>query len=557
MPSGIAGQWPRMSPRKWIGATAVAIVAITAGIAGIAAGRTGHEASKCTAPAPLAIVAAPEISAVVTGAARIAGLADPATSNCVHPTVTAGDPAEVAATLAADRADRPDVWIPDSSIWLRREALAAAGLPAGSPSVARSPAVLALPRALAARLGAHPGDGAFGFGPLLPADSGAAQPVQLRLPDPRRSAPTVGALVGLQAATAGRADQRAVLAAVLRASDRGATDAALGARQAEPSSEQQVWLSNQPGGTDPLVAAYPPGAGIPLDYPFVILATRHEQRAAANRLLSALRGELGRQLLDAAGFREPGGHAGPALTAARGVDPAAAGTGAVPPAAAIETAIRALEAVNLPSRLLAVLDVSGSMALPASPGAPTTRLDLARTAVLGGLALYPDDTEVGLWTFAAELAGETDYREVVPIVPLGRDADGGTGRLRLADALPALRVSRRGGTGLYDTALAAVRAVRRSWDPNRVNSVVLLTDGRDEDRVGISLSQLLKTLRDERDPKRPVYLITIAYGPDADNAALRAMSRATGAEMYSAVDPLRLRAVLLDAIGRRICRPTC
>jgi Mg-chelatase subunit ChlD len=326
--------------------------------------------------------------------------------------------------------------------------------------------------------------------------------------------------------------------------------------QAVPTSEQQVWAAGV-SRTGPIaVAAYPQRAGAALDYPFVVLATRREQRAAASRLLAALRGDLGRQLLDAAGFRDGSGRAGPALIRGRGVEPTAPGAGAVPATAAIEAAVHAVESVNLASRVLAVLDVSGSMSLAARPGSPS-RLELARTAVLGGLALYPDDTEVGLWTFARERPGRADYRQLVPIVPLGRAADGSTGRFRLAQALAGISVSRGGGTALYDTALAAVRAARRGWDPTRVSSVVLLTDGRNEDRGGIGLAQLLRTLRDEADPARPVYLITIAYGPDTDTAALAAISRATGAEMYAAIDPLRIRAVLLDAIGRRICRPKC
>jgi hypothetical protein len=547
-----------MSARKWVVTAAVSLVVVLGVTAGIAAGKTGQRRPECTTPTTLQVTVAPAAAPVVSAVARIADLADLTAAGCVRTLVTARDPAAVAADIAGDRADRPDVWIPDSSIWLRRQAVAGAGLPDSGPSVARSPIVLAVSRRTARRLGwPEP----LRLAALLPASSGGPQPVQLRLPDPRQSAATVGALLGLRAATAARADHRAILAAVLRASRlEPATRAPAGLRvsdaQAVPTTEQQVWSAGLMGRGPAVVAAYPPGAGTPFDYPYVVLATRREARTAAGRLLAALRGDLGRRLFDAAGFRDGAGAAGPALTASRGVDPTAPGTGAPPPTAAIEAARHALASVNLASRLLAVLDVSGSMALAARPGAPS-RLDLARTAVLGGLALYPDDTTVGLWTFARELAGRTDYRQQVPIVPLGRAADGSTGRYRLAQALAGIGVSRRGGTGLYDTALAAVRTVRRGWDPTRVNSVVLLTDGRNADGAGIGLRQLLTTLRDENDPARPVYLITIAYGPDTDTAALTAMSRATGGEMYAAIDPLRIRAVLLDAIGRRICRPKC
>lgn len=43
----------------------------------------------------------------------------------------------------------------------------------------------------------------------------------------------------------------------------------------------------------------------------------------------------------------------------------------------------------------------------------------------------------------------------------------------------------------------------------------------------------------------------------ADTEALTAMSAVTGAEMYQAQDPQQVREVVLEAIGRRACRPHC
>ena len=39
-----------------------------------------------------------------------------------------------------------------------------------------------------------------------------------------------------------------------------------------------------------------------------------------------------------------------------------------------------------------------------------------------------------------------------------------------------------GDTGLYDSLLAAFRSVKSSYQPGYVNSVVLMTDGVNEDR---------------------------------------------------------------------------
>jgi hypothetical protein len=196
-----------------------------------------------------------------------------------------------------------------------------------------------------------------------------------------------------------------------------------------------------------------------------------------------------------------------------------------------------------------------STPVPGTSGA--TRLDLALRAAANGLALYPDDTEAGLWTFSTHLTRDTDYAVKVPILPLGPGADGISGRLRLGQALSTVTVKPQGDTGLYDTALAAVREVRRGWDPTRANSVVLITDGANDDDHGLTLSQLLSELRRENDPARPVALFAIAYGPASDVPSLSAITGVTGGRTYAARDPRAIGQVLMDAIGRRACSGGC
>jgi uncharacterized protein YegL len=88
--------------------------------------------------------------------------------------------------------------------------------------------------------------------------------------------------------------------------------------------------------------------------------------------------------------------------------------------------------------------------------------------------------------------------------------------------------------------------------------VVLLTDGRNEDDpVGIDLESLLTTLQTEVDPARPVPVITIGMGPEADLKALTQISEVTGAKAYLAEDPADIEQVFLDAMVERQCRPNC
>jgi hypothetical protein len=274
----------------------------------------------------------------------------------------------------------------------------------------------------------------------------------------------------------------------------------------------------------------------------------------ADVLLNALRSSTGRQRLQSAGFRDPQGHAGPGLAGVAGFDPG--GSSSRPPTlASVQLAIRTLQSIRKQARLLAVMDVSGSMHLSVPGAGGANRLELAKAAAARGLALYPDSTDIGLWVFSTNLTSTTDYRQVVPMTRMTAGANGG--RHRLALALEGIQDVRNGDTGLYDTTLAAVRAVRRNFDPTRINAVVLLSDGKNDDAHGISLSGLLLTLRREQDPTHPVPVITIAYGPDSDATSMAAISAATGGSSYRAKDPRQITRIFLDAVGQRVCRPRC
>lgn len=108
-----------------------------------------------------------------------------------------------------------------------------------------------------------------------------------------------------------------------------------------------------------------------------------------------------------------------------------------------------------------------------------------------------------------------------------------------------------GGTGLYDTALAAYKEALRSYRPHYSNAVVLLTDGQNEDPGSISLRALLAQLKQLRDPDRPVRLVGIAISGDADLAALKEMSHATGGEAYLAAQPQDVLEVFAKAVLSR------
>jgi Ca-activated chloride channel family protein len=532
---------------------------IGAGVAVVAVRATpGTEASTCPIDQqPLRVVAAPEIAPVVSAVLEAQKTGSDACRTTIE--VSSRSSASTAAAIQDEVQDRPDVWIPDSSIWTERSTKPGTGVPENNPSLAKSPLIMVVPVQVAQSItgGKRP----LTATDLTPATADATSPVQWILPEPDRAAGTIGALLGIRRALQGEADASARLTTVIRGSSRTAPSLATLATKAErmalPSTEQQLYSYNLARTTPTLAAARPDGTGFTFDYPFVVLAAERGRRAQAAELLKSLQSDLGRRLFDTAGFRSPDGAVGSSLRAQASLDATHFNPGSVPDAQTVNAAIRAYAAVHSPTRLLAVIDVSGSMATPVPQAHGATRLNLALNAAVNGLAVYPDDTAVGLWTFATDLTPTTDYRSLAPLAPLGRGADGVSGRERVAKALASVQISKHGKSGLYDTVLAAVREVRRTWDPQRVNSVVVITDGGNNDPKGITLPRLLTVLRSENDPTRPVAVFAIAYGPTGDLPTLTSISEATNGKAYAAPDPRMISRVLRDAIGRRACTANC
>ena len=110
-----------------------------------------------------------------------------------------------------------------------------------------------------------------------------------------------------------------------------------------------------------------------------------------------------------------------------------------------------------------------------------TKLQLAVAASRRALASFAPDSDLGLWTFSTLLEGSRDYEELVPVGSLSSTVRGASRRETLDNALASIQVRPRGDTGLYDTTLAAFRSMQRSYREGRLNAVVVLTDGRNDD----------------------------------------------------------------------------
>ena len=525
-------------------ALAVAAVVLVAG--GITWWAVGAGEGDCESTAVVRVAVAPELAPV---AEQVLGDAEGLRpQDCAAAEVTAQQPVQTVGDLAAlDAGDLPHLWVPDSSLWAARAGDAALETVG---SVASSPVVLATSRAAVDALGWQ--DGAPGWAAAL--SSGQA----IAVPDLASSAESLATLGAVRTALGGGADAdnavvQTVLAAergpsvspadALTAGGEGAPDAPL-----VPVSEQEVWAANADAEDPQLVAVYPEEGSPGLDYPLVrVGAASSPDAAAVDAAVRALTSDAARTAALEAGFRGTDGTP-PAGAAAAGIQEAAPPELQLDPAQ-VQALLAQLSELAAPSRILTVFDVSTSMEAPAGDG---TRATLARDAAKSTLALVPGNFALGLWFFAAELDGDRDWTEAVPTRALEAAVDGTVQRDLLDEELDTIpdRLS-RGGTGLYDTTLDAVRAARSDFDPTAVNSVLMVTDGTNEDSRGVALDELLDTLRAEADPERPIKVIGVALGPDADLGALEQIADATGGAAYSAVDPTDLQTVLFDALRQR------
>jgi Mg-chelatase subunit ChlD len=90
-----------------------------------------------------------------------------------------------------------------------------------------------------------------------------------------------------------------------------------------------------------------------------------------------------------------------------------------------------------------------------------------------------------------------------------------------------------------------------SYDARSISSVILLTDGENDDPGSLSLKELVDTFERERDPARPVQIVAIGMGPEADAGALKRIAGATGGRSYVARDPGDISEVFIDAMLNR------
>jgi Ca-activated chloride channel family protein len=494
---------------------------------------------------------------------------------------------------------RPDVWSPASSSWLgvyRQEASTrdnsdVVGDYASVRSVSQSPLVIAMPKPMAQALGwpqkqigwtdlaalatdpagwgkyGHAEWGAFKLGKTNPqlSTSGLNATIAAYYAATGRSTdltaadladPTVRTFVknietsvvhygdttltfaeNLYSAAASGQGLNYISAVTLE--EKSVYDYNVGNPSGDPAT-----LGDNPPPKIPLVAMYPSDGTLISDSPYTILNAPWVDGVKpkiAEAYYDYLTSDSNQKRFVEAGFRRFDGTTGGNVTDKYGLDPKADLKVIRPPNPVTVTGIVAgWQDLRKRANVLIVLDTSGSMGDPVE-GTGSNRLDLARDAAALAIDRLAADDILTLWAFSTPLGKEPlPYRVLVPAGPVASVRDA---YLRQVSAL-----SPSGGTALYSTTRSAVDAVQKTFDADKINAVVLLTDGRNEYPSDNNLSALVKDL-DTEDTSHQVRVFPIAYGADADLDSLTKIADATDGRAYNASNPKSINDVLINVIS--------
>lgn len=316
-----------------------------------------------------------------------------------------------------------------------------------------------------------------------------------------------------------------------------------------PASEQRIAAYNEGDPSQkPLKAVFPDKGTLSLDYPWI---TNPELSGDLLKAADRARTELGtleiRDSLAEAGFRDASGQGGPEIDGE-----------SAPEITELEApdrderiaAVEQWEVMRTDMRMLAVIDASGSMKWD-SPTEGQSRWDVTQGSLLKGVDMLPAGSQVGGWMFSVEEGSDTTHEELAPVKPLNSSAGSGEHRDRLRTLIEDGDELLGGDTPLYDAVWDAHQKMVEDYDPDYVNSIVVFTDGKnDNPNGGLTLNQLLKKLDDSYDAKRPVRVITIGMG-EADADALQQISDETGGTSYIAETPDDIERVFVQSLLAR------
>ncbi|WP_280401631.1 VWA domain-containing protein [Nocardia carnea] len=477
--------------------------------------------------AVLDITVDPEIADPVrTLAARYNETRPVVLDHCAEVVVTERPTADMVAAFTSNATwdpvlgPRPALWIPVSSRQI--ESMRVPGLIEGTPrSIASSPIVLAVPEVLRHALAATQ----TSWADLPRLQQGSLEAIglpgwnglQMALPPGDTTLAVAAAVAGAvsgtdpltaEAVASGQAlSAVSALAAVApEVTDIPAAITALGAAAPAEATVHAVPVTQRVLAANGKATFYVPAGAAPVaDYPAAVMTgpwVDKTENLIAGLFAEYLRRPEQQRDLIAAGFAAP-----PA-------QPVAA-----PPRAALDRLRRVLDNPVLGVHATALLDVSASM--------ETTDGELSRlTNTIGALAstlnVMPPEYGLGIWTFGDSAAGGDPYEVVVDTAALTDDHRG-----TLMGSLGSIEATTAHTDECYPALLAAYRSAVENYVPDRTNSILLVTDGPQDDSA-LSGTDLVAAVADAGSPEQPIRIDVIVIGAEPGSDTLRTLSERTG-----------------------------
>jgi Ca-activated chloride channel homolog len=456
--------------------------------------------------------------------------------------------------------DQPVAWSPASSLWGRLLNFEADRplVPDENPSIVRTPLVIAMWEPMAKALG-HPRK-LLGFEDILKLARSKAGWADYGLPEygafklvhtnPDYSTSGLSAVVAEYYAATGKKEGlrpedvtgkardtvRAIERSIVHYGDitpfiaEQMRKGGLGYASAVAMEEATLLDFNAKRGKLPkLVAIYPKEGTFFSDSPFIVLDAdwvTPELREGALAFQKFLAQEITPEVAARGGFRPANLDAEPVapINAENGADPKQPERElGLPEPRVLALLKRTWREDRKPANVLLVLDTSGSMG-------DESRLDNAKQGLEVFLSQVAPQDRVGLTTFSDQ---------ITPLVPVGPFRQN-KGELQQTIS----RLIAEGGTAFYDAAAEGFAAVRDLADrDDRINAVVLLTDGEDTDSTR-DVDAVVRELEGQGDSSTQVRVFTIAYSAGARGAreALERIAEASGGNSYPG-DPENIEAV--------------
>lgn len=282
------------------------------------------------------------------------------------------------------------------------------------------------------------------------------------------------------------------------------------------AQEHLVVNYNRQNPRDRLVAIYPAEGALWADHPLVLLelsSLTNNQRQTFKAFRDYVQSPEAQKLILDAGFRPADLSLpleGSAISPANGADPSQPQTTLQMPGPAVVDVVQNVwQYTKRKANVYLVVDTSGSM--------EGEKLAAAQAALREFLSQIKGDQEqVGLVEFSSTVNNIDDLEEL------------GSNRQQLEQSIDVLQAG--GNTALLDAVRAAYARLQQTGDPERINAIVAMTDGR-ENASSISLAQLRREIERGNQTGVPVVIFAIAFGDDADYEVLQSIADASGGQV--------------------------